>query len=458
MLKLSPLTFRGDMPLFDTVKEASDNATIVQLEDPSGTVQAVKAASTAAAAADPSAVVALSPNSPIPTGTNSIGTVKAQLQDNSGTAITLGQKTMASSVPAVLASDQTGINSFLDKNATGSLTALNQTVSVATNGMGVAMIQAAGTFTATATFEASEDNGSTWFTVVGTNIGASGAAVSGFTSTGNFAVDVGGFTNFRVRISAFTSGTVNVVVNTGSGFGGGFASKAFRIADSVGNIIPSTLINSKQRLDVNLASDGTDGAAVPFQTSLVGGSDGTNLQALLTATDGRLIIILSDSNKATYSASITGLAAALTPTDVFTLTGSATKTIRVISIEFSGTQTTSAVRDVLLLKRSTANTAGTSTTLTNVPHDSTDAAATATVRAYTANPTLGTLVGQISSKKVDLEATNLVGAADSQTWVFGEGPIKAIVLRGTSEVFAVNLNSVTSAGNSLNINIEWTEE
>lgn len=37
---------------------------------------AVKAASTAAAAADPSLVVALSPNSPVPTGTNTIGSVK----------------------------------------------------------------------------------------------------------------------------------------------------------------------------------------------------------------------------------------------------------------------------------------------------------------------------------------------------------------------------------------------
>lgn len=45
----------------------------------------------------------------LPTGTNSIGTVKAQLQDNSGTAITLGQKVMSSSLPVVLASDQSTI-------------------------------------------------------------------------------------------------------------------------------------------------------------------------------------------------------------------------------------------------------------------------------------------------------------------------------------------------------------
>ena len=35
--------------------------------------------------------------------------VKAQIQDNAGTAITVGQKTMSSSVPVVMASDQTPI-------------------------------------------------------------------------------------------------------------------------------------------------------------------------------------------------------------------------------------------------------------------------------------------------------------------------------------------------------------
>ncbi len=53
---------------------------------------------------------------PLPAGTNSIGTVKAQLQDNAGTAITLGQKVMASSVPVVIASDQSPIGVYLTDN------------------------------------------------------------------------------------------------------------------------------------------------------------------------------------------------------------------------------------------------------------------------------------------------------------------------------------------------------
>lgn len=44
-----------------------------------------------------------------PVITTNASVIKAQLQDNAGTAVTLGQKTMASSLPVVIASDQTAI-------------------------------------------------------------------------------------------------------------------------------------------------------------------------------------------------------------------------------------------------------------------------------------------------------------------------------------------------------------
>jgi len=136
---------------------------------------AVKAASTAAVAADPSLVVAFSPNSPVPTGSNTIGAVTGTAADNStnstlklpvlparanaaapawtegnqaplsvllagqlrtdntswlgSTAPTVGQKAMASSVPVVLASDQTSINTKLNSTTA----AVTQIVSSATN-------------------------------------------------------------------------------------------------------------------------------------------------------------------------------------------------------------------------------------------------------------------------------------------------------------------------------------
>ena len=91
----------------------------------------VTAASTAATAANPGLVVSLSPNSPLPAGTNALGSVSitgttpisgtvtanqgtagatpwpVNIADYGGTATTLGQKVSASSMPVVLASDET---------------------------------------------------------------------------------------------------------------------------------------------------------------------------------------------------------------------------------------------------------------------------------------------------------------------------------------------------------------
>lgn len=97
----------------------SANGWPVKVTDGTNTV-AVAPASTAATAIQAAQVVALSPNSPIPTGTNSIGTVKAQLQDNTGAAITLGQKVSTASVPVVLASDQ-GAISVKNQDGAGNL-------------------------------------------------------------------------------------------------------------------------------------------------------------------------------------------------------------------------------------------------------------------------------------------------------------------------------------------------
>lgn len=170
-----------------------------------------------------------------------------------------------------------------------------------------------------------------------------------------------------------------------------------------------------------------------------------------------LVTSVVDTVKNTYSASAGPFAAAGSPTDVFTITGSASKVVRITRISFSGTQTTGAMRDVLIIKRSTANTGGTSATPNKVPHDSTFSAATATVRNYTANPSgLGTTVGTIRAQKVFIGAATALSREFCVDW--GPRNSQAPVLRGTGEVLAVNLNGVTSTGNSLSINIEWTEE
>ena len=173
--------------------------------------------------------------------------------------------------------------------------------------------------------------------------------------------------------------------------------------------------------------------------------------------DRSLVVTQVDGYKATYSASVSNLVAMATaPTDIFTLTGSATKTIRVTRVTITGTQTTASQITIILLKRLTANTAGTSTAQTAVSHDSNAAAATGAVLAYTANPTTGTLIGNLRSRKVFVGA--VTGNSDEYITEFGTRNCQAVVLRGTGQVFAINLNAATIAGSSFNIGIEWTEE
>jgi len=81
-------------------------------------------------------------------------------------------------------------------------------------------------------------------------------------------------------------------------------------------------------------------------------------------------------------------------------------------------------------------------------------------RAYTVNPgTLGTLVGNIRSDFLFLSApaTATVGA-EKLFLDFGVGSAQAIVLRGATQVLAVNLAAATVTWCSFDINLTWTEE
>jgi hypothetical protein len=163
-----------------------------------------------------------------------------------------------------------------------------------------------------------------------------------------------------------------------------------------------------------------------------------------------------DGQKATYSAGFTFTAAG-TPTDVVTLTGSATKTIKITRIELVATQTTAAMREILFIRRSTANTGGTTTTITPAKMDTNNPSATAVLVSYSVNPTaVGTIAGTIKQLKSWIPATNT--QANYLTYDFGTRPEQAITLRGTTDIFVINLNSATSNGNSFDVSITWTEE
>lgn len=145
-----------------------------------------------------------------------------------------------------------------------------------------------------------------------------------------------------------------------------------------------------------------------------------------------------------------------TPQDVFTISGSATRTVQVVRAGIMTTQTTAGLNVWDLLKRSTANSGGTSSTLTAVPADSAFPAATAVVRQYTANPTAGTLVGRVWGGKVAAPVpASAVGDAEK---IIDVNRISSLALRGTGEVLAWNFGGAAlPTGLSVQAWVVWTE-
>lgn len=239
----------------------------------------------------------------------------------------------------------------------------------------------------------------------------------------------------------------------------------------------STEITALQLID-NIIGPVTPGT-VATASSLIGGQFNTVLPVLTNTqqaaaqfdSSGRLIIapltaassittsaIPVDGIKATYSSTITGLVVPALATDIFTITGSGTKTIRILQVGISATAAADTKVNTVLIKRSAANTGGTSSTPAIIPHDSTSAAATAVIRAYTANPSgLGATVGTLRTVKFDAIGTSTV-VPMVPIFDFGNRPGQAIVLRGTAEVLAVNLSATTVITPSFNVWIEFTEE
>lgn len=167
---------------------------------------------------------------------------------------------------------------------------------------------------------------------------------------------------------------------------------------------------------------------------------------------GDAVVSLMDGNKTSYSASVSGLVGVAG--DILIINGSATKTVRVTRMSFGGTATAAADMDVTLIKRSSANSAGTGVAAT--PHDSANAAATAVVQSYTAAPTPGAAVGTPvrSAKSFIATATT---APFIQNWDFGNGPKQGVVLRGVAQGLAMNV-SATQIGALYDLDLEWTEE
>ena len=184
------------------------------------------------------------------------------------------------------------------------------------------------------------------------------------------------------------------------------------------------------------------------------GTTGRN-KALRTDLNGTLYSGVMPTNITTYTANKLGLASAASATDIAVLPGNATNTVIVTGVRVSCTQTTAGIIDLQLIQRTTADTGGTSGAMTAVKMDTGNGAAVSAPLTYTANPTINSTIGNYDSVKLACLAPATASAADIYVWKPGMG--QSIVLRGTAQQLAVNLNGVTVTGGSFNITFSWIE-
>ena len=477
--------------------------------DLTGNTQAVgiTAPSTSATAAQRALVMALSPATPLPAGSNVIGAVTQSgawtvAATQSGAWTTGRTWTLASGTDSVSAV-QSGTWTVQQGTPPWTITG---TGTAGTPAPGVVTIQGiTGGFpipisgSITATNPSVGINGAP-FPTSSTQIGASDG-----TDLQQLLVESAAFWNLRVGLfagateatikaastpAASTDTSLVVALNPNTPLPAG--------ANNIGSVNQGTspwvtsvtgtvaVTQSTSPWVTQDKATGATGAAVPADAIQIGGPDATgNLTApgvtdastAATAAQTALVTAFSpnsplpagtntvgavapvDGFKASYSASTHGLTVAATPTDIWTFQGSASKTIRITRISISGNASSGGNALFRVIKRSAADTGGTSATLTNVPNDSGDGAATAVVKTYTANPTaLGAAVGDVADWTLYITGTGNTNQEPFQnTWGSMAGS-KAIVLRGAAQFLCLNLNGTTMSGSALNITVEWTEE
>lgn len=260
----------------------------------------------------------------------------------------------------------------------------------------------------------------------------------------------------RLLVAGGSGASAGQVQGTAAAGAAGVGNPVY-IAGQDGTLIRGILVDTAGRQLIRLTNDGTN--FMPSQDAVTRAgfqkmTDGTNVAGVNTATQQ---LVNTEGQKTTYSAMCQGANPGTSASNIVSLAGSGTKTVRILRVEISAIQTTGGVLDVLLGMHSSAFTGGTTSALTAVPHDRSSAAATAAAVRWSAPPTGGgALVGYVRAVKLWIPASTAQPAI--QVWDFTTRNGQGLVLRGVADAFSVQLAGVTVTGGSFDASIEWTEE
>jgi hypothetical protein len=189
--------------------------------------------------------------------------------------------------------------------------------------------------------------------------------------------------------------------------------------------------------------------------------DATSKAARVTGyrIDGTVIPDYATRNYYRASCAVNLVAAAST-SPFFAIQGSASKVIRIISINFSGlTLTATAYQTIICSLRSTSINGGTSTALVQVPNDSTHPAGTLSIcNVYTAAPTAGTLVGTIDSKRVlCTDPTSTALMSEEREFLFSKNNEDGVILRGITQGITLSFAVAPATAVTMAVSVLWSE-
>ena len=199
---------------------------------------------------------------------DTISTVEYPLAKSAwGAAGAVNQTAMAAALPVQPGTGATWfIQGVQPAATTGTVTTSTSTISTAVSQLNLATITISGTYAGVnITFEQSADGGTTWYPCAGSRVDTgvieSVSGVLTANTTRAWDVPIGGATNFRVRATAWTSGTANIVI----------APQSFAYDPCPGAVAQGP------------AASGT---AVLGNPLLCGGSDATSVRSFLVSTSG----------------------------------------------------------------------------------------------------------------------------------------------------------------------------
>jgi len=335
-------------------------------------------------------------------------------------------------------------------------------VSANCDGYSTASIKVRGTYTGALTIQYSNDD-STWTTSSAslTRLTGGFTQVTTITSADTNLWIVPTYSFKRIRVTGLSamsgSASVFIVLNNGTNMVFINPTQTINVTTAAGSV--SSNSNAAQFVQEDFASgdafSGNKLLGVRSDTLTSSTTSANGDWSQITTTKSGVLLTKDEMrHRVTYRATSGSFTPAASATDIFTITGVASKTIMITKIIFSATQTAGGTFNVSLIKRSTANTSGTAQDMTAVPLDASDAAAGSIVRYYTANPTLGTTIASIETVPIFCSATT--AQPEKYEFNFGENG-KPVILNSASQALSLNFGGVTMTGGACFVTIQWTE-